>query len=102
MIFVIAEIELAEGKQAAFLEAFHQLVPQVLAEEGCIEYGPAIDEETDIPVQVINGSQIVTVMEKWASVDALKAHLTAPHMMTYREQVADLVKGTKIKILKPA
>jgi len=102
MIFVIAEIGLAEGKQAAFLEAFHQLVPQVLAEEGCIEYGPAIDEETDIPVQVINGSQIVTVMEKWASVDALKAHLSAPHMMTYREQVADLVTSTKIKILKPA
>ncbi|WP_298868408.1 putative quinol monooxygenase [uncultured Gimesia sp.] len=102
MIFVIADIELAEGKQAAFLEAFHQLVPQVLAEEGCIEYGPAVDEETDIPVQIMNGNQIVTVMEKWASVDALKAHLTAPHMMVYREQVAELVKGTKLKILKPA
>ncbi len=102
MIFVIAEIELAEGKQAEFLEAFHQLVPLVLEEEGCIEYGPAIDEETDIPVQVINGSQIVTVMEKWESVDALKAHLSAPHMLTYREQVADLVKGTVLKILKPA
>jgi quinol monooxygenase YgiN len=102
MIFVIAEIELAEGKQAAFLEAFQQLVPQVLAEEGCIEYGPAIDEETDISIQVINGSQMVTVMEKWDSVDTLKAHLTAPHMMTYRKQITDLVKGTKIKILKPA
>ena len=102
MIFVIAEIELAEGKQAEFLEAFHKLVTLVLEEEGCIEYGPAIDEETDIPVQVINGSQIVTVMEKWESVDALKAHLSAPHMLTYREQVADLVKGTVLKILKPA
>jgi len=102
MIFVIAEIELAEGKQAAFLEAFQQLVPAVQAEAGCIEYGPAIDEETDLSAQVINGSQIVTVMEKWASVDALKAHLTAPHMVTYREKVADLVKGTKLKILKPA
>lgn len=102
MIFVIAEIELAEGKQTEFLEAFHQLVPLVLEEEGCIEYGPAIDEETDIPVQVINGSQIVTVMEKWESVDALKAHLSAPHMLTYREQVADLVKGTVLKVLKPA
>ncbi|QDT44634.1 putative quinol monooxygenase YgiN [Gimesia alba] len=102
MIFVIADIELAEGKQAAFLEAFHQLVPQVLAEEGCIEYGPAIDEDTDIAAQVKNGSQIVTVMEKWESVDALKTHLVAPHMTTYREQVADLVKGTTIKVLKPA
>lgn len=102
MIFVIAEIELAAGKQDAFLEAFHQLVPEVLAEEGCIEYGPAIDEKTDLPAQVVNGSQIVTVMEKWASVDALKAHLVAPHMLTYREKVADLVKGTKLKILKPA
>tara|TARA_R110002095_G_scaffold206866_3_gene191301 strand:+ start:6470 stop:6778 length:309 start_codon:yes stop_codon:yes gene_type:complete len=102
MIFVIADIEIVAGKQAAFLEAFHQLVPQVLAEEGCIEYGPAIDEETDIPAQIRNGTQIVTVMEKWASVDALKAHLVAPHMTVYREQVADLVKGTKLKVLKPA
>jgi len=102
MIFVIADIELVEGKQAAFLEAFHHLVPLVLAEEGCIEYGPAIDEETDIPAQVKNGSLIVTVMEKWASVEALKAHLVAPHMTDYRLQVADLVKGTKIKVLKPA
>ncbi|WP_299466430.1 putative quinol monooxygenase [uncultured Gimesia sp.] len=102
MIFVIAEIELVEGKQAAFLEAFHQLVPQVLAEEGCIEYGPAIDEETDLPAQIKNGSQIVTVMEKWDSVDALKAHLVAPHMNAYRQQVTDLVKGTKLKVLKPA
>ncbi|MCR9230409.1 MULTISPECIES: putative quinol monooxygenase [Gimesia] len=102
MIFVIADIEIAEGKQAAFLEAFHKLVPLVHAEDGCIEYGPAVDEDTDIPVQVKNGSQIVTVMEKWESVDALKAHLAAPHMLTYREQVADLVKGTTIKVLKPA
>ncbi|QDT95970.1 putative quinol monooxygenase [Gimesia aquarii] len=102
MIFVIANIELAEGKQAAFLEAFRQLVPQVLAEEGCIEYGPAVDEDTDIPIQAKNGDQIVTVMEKWESVETLKAHLAAPHMQAYREQVADLVKGTTIKILKPA
>ncbi|QDV20196.1 putative quinol monooxygenase YgiN [Gimesia panareensis] len=102
MIFVIADIEIADGKQAAFLDAFHKLVPLVLAEDGCIEYGPAVDEDTDIPVQVKNGSQIVTVMEKWESVDALKAHLAAPHMLTYREQVSDLVKGTSIKVLKPA
>lgn len=101
MIFVIADIEIAEGKQAAFLEAFHQLVPLVHAEDGCIEYGPAIDADTDISVQVKNGSQIVTVMEKWESVDALKAHLAAPHMLTYREQVADLITGTSIKVLKP-
>ncbi len=101
MIFVIADIEIAEGKQAAFLDAFQQLVPLVHAEEGCIEYGPAVDADTDIPVQVKNGVQIITVMEKWESVDALKAHLAAPHMLTYREQVADLVKGTSIKILKP-
>lgn len=101
MIFVIADIEIADGKQAAFLEAFRQLVPLVHAEEGCIEYGPAVDADTDIPVQVKNGDQIITVMEKWESVDALKAHLEAPHMLTYREQVADLVKGTSIKVLKP-
>ncbi|HAB11390.1 MAG TPA: antibiotic biosynthesis monooxygenase, partial [Planctomycetaceae bacterium] len=41
MIFVLATIELAEGRRDDFLAAFQQVVPLVRAEEGCLEYGPA-------------------------------------------------------------
>jgi quinol monooxygenase YgiN len=32
----------------------------------------------------------------------LKAHMTAPHMLSYREKVKDLVAGVSLKILTEA
>ncbi len=101
MIHVIAKIEVAAGKRAEFLEAFAGLIPQVRAEDGCIEYGPAVDAETDISAQQAVGADTVVVVEKWESVDALKAHLVAPHMNEYRSQVKEIVTTTTIHILEP-
>lgn len=102
MIFVIARIEVVAGKRDAFLQEFHRLVPSVLAEEGCIEYGPTIDAATDIDAQRSSGETVVTIMEKWESVAALNAHLAAPHMAEYRERVKDLVVDVQLQILQPA
>ena len=51
MIHVIATIQIAAGRRADFLREFQQLVPFVRAEEGCIEYGPAIDLDAGIAGQ---------------------------------------------------
>lgn len=102
MIHVIATIELAPGRRDEFLAEFRRLVPTVHQERGCLEYGPAIDADTDIAPQSRNGDEVVTVIEKWESVDALKAHLAAPHMQQYRERVKDMVKGMTLHILEPA
>ena len=102
MIHVIATIELAAGKRDEFLAEFRKLAPTVRQEQGCIEYGPAIDAETDIPVQARKGNDVVTVVEQWESVEALRAHLAAPHMQQYRERVRDLVRGTTLHVLRPA
>lgn len=101
MIHVIATIELAEGKRQAFLDEFHKLVPLVRAEEGCLEYGPAIDVATDIGAQIPLRENVVTVIEKWSGLPALKAHLVAPHMQEYRPRVKDFVKSTKLQVLSP-
>lgn len=102
MIHVIAVIDIAAGRRDDFLKEFHKVVPHVLAEEGCIEYGPTVDAQTDLEVQRTMGAHVVTVVEKWDSVAALKAHLEAPHMAEYRTRVKDLVRGAKIHILEPA
>ncbi|MBX3437152.1 MAG: antibiotic biosynthesis monooxygenase [Planctomycetaceae bacterium] len=102
MIHVIASIHVVAGGRDKFLTAFRKLVPLVLAEEGCIEYGPTIDAATDIPAQARKGDDVVTVVEKWESVAALKAHLVAPHMQEYRGQVKPLVTGTTLHILESA
>lgn len=101
MIHVIATIELAPGTRERFLEAFHDNVPNVLAEDGCHEYGPAVDIPTGISAQVPIRANVVTVVEKWRDVDALKAHLAAPHMAAYRERVKDFVKGVTLQVMQP-
>ncbi len=102
MIHVIAIIDLAPGTRGDFLVEFHKIVAPVRAEQGCIEYGPAVDAQTGIPQQQGLGADVVTVVEKWASVAALQAHLTAPHMLAYRERVRNYVKGVRLHILEPA
>lgn len=102
MIYVIATIEVAADHRDEFLAAFHANVPNVLAEDGCIEYVPTVDVATDIGAQGPVRPTTVTIMEKWASVEALHAHLAAPHMATYREQVKDWVLGVSLQILEPA
>jgi quinol monooxygenase YgiN len=102
MIHVLATIETAPGRRDDFLAAFHELVPDVRAEGGCLEYGPAVDLATPIGEQPAVRENVVTVIEKWESVDALKKHLEAPHMQRYRRTVRDLVKSVAIRVLEPA
>jgi len=102
MIHVIASIEVAEGKRDAFLAEFHNNVPNVKAEAGCMDYGPAIDLPTGIGAQIPIRENVVTIIERWESLDVLNAHLAAPHMATYRDKVKDLVKGATLQILQPA
>ena len=102
MIHVIATVDLAPGTREKFLSEFRKLVPDVRAEAGCIEYGPTVDAETDIPIQVRVGADKVVIIEKWETVAALKAHSVAPHMQAYRAKVKDFVKGMELRVLSPA
>jgi len=102
MIHVIAVITVKPGTREQFLEAFRANVPNVLAEAGCIEYGPAVDVDFGHPVQAKLGPDTVAVVEKWASMDHLKAHMTAPHMAAYAAKVKDLLVERRIHILGPA
>jgi quinol monooxygenase YgiN len=102
MVHVIATIQVAPGRREAFLAEFRRVVPLVRAEAGCLEYGPAVDAAAGLPGQVPPRADVVTVVEKWDSLDALRAHLGAPHMLEYRGRVKDLVAGVQLQVLQPA
>ena len=102
VIYVIATIEIAQGQRERFLEEFHRIVSNVRDEEGCLEYGPTVDVETDIHAQGALRGNVVTVVEKWESIDALKAHLVAPHILDYRQRVKDIVSAAQLQIVEPA
>ena len=101
MISVIASIQLHEGKRSEFLEIINANVPKVRQESGCLEYFPAIDIDSGLPVQRLE-EDMVTVIEKWQSIEALKAHLATEHMLEYKEKVKTLVKGLSLKVLQMA
>jgi quinol monooxygenase YgiN len=101
MIHVVATISLHPGTRADFLEVFRRITPLVRAEEGCIEYQGAVDVPTTIPVQDDPRPDVVTVVEKWESLDALYAHLQAPHMNDYRAKVREFVRGVELQVLEP-
>jgi quinol monooxygenase YgiN len=99
MIHVLATVELVPGKREDFLREFRKVVPDVRREKGCIDYGPTVDMPTGMPMPVRDN--VVVIIEKWESLDDLKAHMVAPHMKTYRAAVKDLVKGMQVQVLKP-
>jgi quinol monooxygenase YgiN len=100
MVYVIATIEVATGRRAEFLQHLQANVPSVLGENGCLEYVPAIDVPTTIPAQGHARGDVVTVIEKWADIEALEAHLIAPHMIVYRAKVKDLVQRVTLQVLE--
>lgn len=101
MIYVIATLELEPGTRRTFLEEFAKVIPLVRGEAGCIEYAPTVDAETGIASQSRIGPDRVTVVEKWESVAALKAHDAAPHMQDYRSRVKAHIRGREIRMLTP-
>lgn len=102
MIHVIATIDLRPDTRDRFLDEFHGIIPEVLAEDGCIEYGATVDVATGIPAQPALRPDVAVIVEKWRDIDALRAHLSAPHMLAYRERVKPYVVRSTLHVLDPA
>ena len=101
MIHVIAFIKVKPGQRDALIEIFNKNVPNVLAEDGCIQYTLTVDTDSGIGIQAKDGN-ILTVIEKWESREALQAHLAAPHMDQYRKDTEGMTDGLDLRVLEDA
>jgi quinol monooxygenase YgiN len=101
LVHVLAIITAKPGQRDRILEHFRANVPACRAEAGCIEYGAAIDAENAPPSQTAFGPDTFVVVEKWASLDALRAHAAAPHMAAYAAKVKDFLANRVIHVLSP-
>ncbi len=99
MISVIASVRVKADWLLQFVEIFKANVPKVREEKGCIEYFPTIDIDSDLPMQKLD-KNVVTIIEKWESMEALRAHLKTPHMLAYRDRVKEMVEDLSIKALQ--
>jgi quinol monooxygenase YgiN len=101
MIHVVAVITAKPGMRSQILEAFRANVPAVHAEKGCIEYGPAVDADGAGALQTKFGPDTFVVIEKWESLEALRAHGASPHMAAYAAKTRDMVASRVIHVLEP-
>ena len=101
MVHVIAVITAKPGLRAQVLELFQANVPAVHAEDGCIEYGATVDTDGVGAIQTAFGPDTFVVVEKWESLDYLKAHAAAPHMAAYGAKTKDMLADRVIHVLSP-
>jgi quinol monooxygenase YgiN len=100
-VHVLAIITAKPGRRAELLAAFQANVPNVHAEEGCLEYVAIVDAEGAGSTQTLFGEDTFVVVEKWASLAALEAHAASPHMAAYATKTKDLIASRVIHVLSP-
>lgn len=102
MIHVVAIITAKPGMREPILEAFRANMRAVHAEKGCVEYGPTMDADGAGGIQTKFGPDTFVVIEKWESLDALKAHAASPHMAAYAAKTREMIASRVIHVLQPA
>ncbi len=79
MIIVYGIIQSTSDDIAALTDVISTLEQATREEAGCIDYTFSV---------AISDPQCIRVSEKWESVEALKAHMVAPHMAEFQQAIA--------------
>lgn len=102
MIHVIASVRVKPGRRDDFLELLKSIARQVREEKGCIRYIPTVDIVSGLPPQVLDAN-LVTMIETWESLEALRNHLATSHMAAFFEKRKEMVEGgSSLKVLQEA
>ena len=102
MIHVVASIRVKPGRLDDLLGLLKSVAHTVRQEKGCIRYIPTVDIASGLPPQV-SDANLVTMIETWESLEALRNHLKTPHMAAFFEKRKDMVEGgSSLKVLQEA
>lgn len=89
MIIVAVEVKVDSGAADKVKEAIAKMETATRAEEGCETYAFSVDISDDTTIRVI---------ERWRSLDDIKAHMTSPHMAEFNKAMGAIrPKGLDIK-----
>ena len=101
MITVIATSVLKPGCREKFIELTKANYANVLAEKGCISYVLNENMPSGMAAQCQLPADTLVFVECWESLEALKAHLAAPHMEAFREAVTPMRLSSELRIVTP-
>ena len=79
MIIVAVEVHVEAGSAERAKEAIAKMEEATRKEEGCVTYAFSLD---------INDPTTIRVIERWRSLDDIKAHMASPHMADFNHAMA--------------
>ena len=102
-VWVLCRFDLKpEADKADYIARTESVLDAVRAEEGCVEYRLLGDCETDWEKPQRFGDRTLWMLEKWASLNSLKAHLETPHMKAFGPKVRPMRSGSTFHVLEDA
>lgn len=87
VILVTGTIDIDPDQRAAFVEAAQACMTPTRAEDGCEHY--AFTADLDDPGRF-------HVAERWASDDAMNAHMQSPHLAAFMGALGGIVRGASL------
>ena len=100
-VWVLCRFDLKPGADRAdYVAKTKAILGAVRKEEGCLEYRLLGDCATDWEKPQRFGERTLWMLEKWASVTALRAHLETPHMKAFGPTVSPLRSGSTFHVLE--
>jgi quinol monooxygenase YgiN len=100
MIYLIVTMLIKEGRMEEFLAVCRELRPLVLREDGCLAYEYTREIASPLGIQEPIDVNRITLLERWASLDALKAHMETPHMKAAGPKMKELRASVSARVLE--
>jgi quinol monooxygenase YgiN len=89
MIIVAVEVDVEAGAADKVKDAVAKMEAATRAEEGCITYAFSVD---------VSDASKIRVIERWRSLDDIKAHMASPHMADFNRAMGAIrPKGLSVK-----
>lgn len=107
MIIVLGRAEVDPARLAAVRAAATTMMRATWAESGCLSYSLAVEDEGEPGGDTGMGAgternAVVTIAERWESLDALRAHGATPHMRAFNQAIRGAIRGMDVKMYDAA
>ena len=100
-VWVMCRFDLKpEVDKSDYIAQTKAILGAVRREDGCLEYRLLGDCETDWEKPQRFGDRTLWMVEKWASINSLKAHLETPHMKAFGPKVAPFRSASTFHVLE--
>ena len=100
-VWVLCRFDLKpEANREDYIARTREILDTVRAEKGCFEYRLLGDCETDWEKPQRFGDRTLWMLEKWESIEALRAHLETPHMKAFGPKVRPFRSASTFHVLE--